>query len=89
MSDTVETLSERLNTYAMQLPRQARWHSEILASELAAEMAAALARLRRREPSARAAMGTSGVHCVHGVHARRRGAVRRAVSHCRDQVFRP
>jgi hypothetical protein len=43
MSDTVETLSERLNTYAMQLPRQARWHSEILASELAAEMAAALA----------------------------------------------
>jgi hypothetical protein len=43
MSDTVEALSERLNTYAMQLPKQARWHSEILASELAAEMAAALA----------------------------------------------
>jgi hypothetical protein len=43
VSDTVENLSERLNTYAMQLPKQARWHSEILASELAAEMAAALA----------------------------------------------
>ena len=43
VSDTVENLSERLNTYAMHLPKQARWHSEILASELAGEMAAALA----------------------------------------------
>jgi len=42
-ADTLENLSERLNTYATQLPKQARWHSEILASELAEEMAAAVA----------------------------------------------
>jgi len=42
VSDTLENLSERLNTYATQLPKQARWHSEILASDLTANIAAAL-----------------------------------------------
>jgi hypothetical protein len=36
VSDIVENLSERLNTYAAQLPRQARWQAEILIGELAA-----------------------------------------------------
>jgi hypothetical protein len=35
VSDTVEILSERLNTYAAQWPKQARWQAEILAVEMA------------------------------------------------------
>ena len=42
VTDTVGDLSERLNTYVALLPKQARWHSEILASDLAAEWAAAV-----------------------------------------------
>jgi hypothetical protein len=42
VADTIENLSERLNTYAAQLPKQARWQAEILATELAAEMTSAL-----------------------------------------------
>ncbi|WP_157899022.1 hypothetical protein [Luteitalea pratensis] len=63
-SDTLENLSERLNTYATQLPKQARWHSEILASELTAEIATALA-IDRTIPDIHdvgaAARGASGV----------------------------
>jgi hypothetical protein len=32
VSDVIENLSERLNTYAAQLPKQARWHAELLLS---------------------------------------------------------
>jgi hypothetical protein len=42
VSDTVGDLSERLNTYVALLPKQARWHSEMLAMDLAAEGAAAV-----------------------------------------------
>ena len=34
VSDLIEDLSERMNTYAAQLPKQARWQAEILVSEL-------------------------------------------------------
>ena len=34
VSDTLENLSERLNTYAAQLPKQARWQAELLASQM-------------------------------------------------------
>jgi hypothetical protein len=37
MTDTVQNLSERLNTYAAQMPRQVRWQAELLVAELAAE----------------------------------------------------
>lgn len=37
VTDTIQNLSERLNTYAAQLPRQVRWQAELLAAELAAE----------------------------------------------------
>ena len=30
VSDTIESLSQRLNTYAAELPKQARWQAEIL-----------------------------------------------------------
>src|SRR5262249_48019088 len=30
VSDLIESLSERLNTYAAQLPKQARWQAELL-----------------------------------------------------------
>ena len=33
VTDTIQNLSERLNTYAAQLPRQARWQAELLVSE--------------------------------------------------------
>jgi hypothetical protein len=35
VSDVIENLSERLNTYAAQLPKQARWHAELLLTEMA------------------------------------------------------
>src|SRR5262249_6416144 len=35
ISDVIENLSERLNTYASQLPKQARWHAELLLAETA------------------------------------------------------
>jgi hypothetical protein len=34
VTDTLENLSERLNTYAAQLPKQARWQAELLAADL-------------------------------------------------------
>ena len=37
MTDTVQNLSERLNTYAAQMPRQVRWQAELLVPELAAD----------------------------------------------------
>ena len=37
VTETVENLSERLNTYANLLPRQARWQAELLAADLAAQ----------------------------------------------------
>ena len=37
VTDTVQNLSERLNTYAAQLPRQVRWQAELLVEELAEE----------------------------------------------------
>ena len=36
VSDTLENVSERLNTYAAQLPKQARWQAELLASGMTA-----------------------------------------------------
>jgi hypothetical protein len=36
VSDVIENLSERLNIYAAQLPKQARWQAEILIAETAA-----------------------------------------------------
>ncbi len=39
VSETVETLSERLNTYAAQLPRQVRWQAELMVSEMVNEHA--------------------------------------------------
>lgn len=33
VTDTIETVSERLNTYAAQLPKLARWQAELLISE--------------------------------------------------------
>jgi hypothetical protein len=35
ISDVIENLSERMNTYAAQLPKQARWHAELLLTEMA------------------------------------------------------
>ena len=35
ISDVVESLSERVNTYAALLPKQARWQAEILVGEMA------------------------------------------------------
>ena len=35
VTDTIQNVSERLNTYAAQLPRQARWQAELLVAELA------------------------------------------------------
>jgi hypothetical protein len=37
VSDTIENLSERLNTYAELLPRQSRWQAELLIDEMAGE----------------------------------------------------
>lgn len=37
VSDTLENVSERLNTYAMQLPKQARWQAELMLSETAGD----------------------------------------------------
>jgi hypothetical protein len=34
VADVIENLSERLNTYAAQLPKQARWQAEILLAEM-------------------------------------------------------
>jgi hypothetical protein len=34
VSDTLENVSERLNTYAVHLPKQARWQAELLAVEM-------------------------------------------------------
>ena len=34
-TDTLENLSERLNTYAAQLPKQARWQAELLVDDMA------------------------------------------------------
>jgi hypothetical protein len=39
ISDVVESLSERVNTYAALLPRQARWQAEILIGEVASASA--------------------------------------------------
>ena len=33
-SDTLENMSERLNTYVAHLPKQARWQAELLAAEM-------------------------------------------------------
>ena len=38
VSDTLENVSERLNMYAAQLPRQARWQAELLAAEMTTEL---------------------------------------------------
>jgi hypothetical protein len=37
VSDTLENLSERLNIYAAQLPKQARWQAELLVADMAGE----------------------------------------------------
>ncbi len=37
VSDTLEDLSERLNTYAAQLPKQARWQAELLVADITGE----------------------------------------------------
>ena len=37
LTETVETVSERLNTYAIQLPKQARWQGELLIAQLVAD----------------------------------------------------
>jgi hypothetical protein len=37
VSETIENVSERLNTYAAQLPRQARWQAELMISDMAEE----------------------------------------------------
>ena len=37
VTDTIQNLSERLNTYAAQMPRQVRWQAELLVAELADE----------------------------------------------------
>jgi hypothetical protein len=37
VSDTLENVSERLNTYAAQLPKQARWQAELLVADMAFE----------------------------------------------------
>jgi hypothetical protein len=37
VSDTLENVSERLNTYAAQLPKQARWQAELLVADMTAE----------------------------------------------------
>ena len=37
VSDTAEAVSERLNTYAAQMPKVARWQAELLLSETAGE----------------------------------------------------
>jgi hypothetical protein len=37
VSETVETVAARLNTYAALLPRQARWEAELLLSDVAGE----------------------------------------------------
>jgi hypothetical protein len=37
VSDTLEDVSERLNTYAAQLPKQARWQAELLAADMAVD----------------------------------------------------
>jgi hypothetical protein len=37
VTDTIQNVSERLNTYAAQLPRQVRWQAELLVAELADE----------------------------------------------------
>jgi hypothetical protein len=37
VSDTIENLSERLNTYAELLPRQSRWQAELLIDEMAGD----------------------------------------------------
>ncbi len=34
VTDTIQNLSERLNTYAAQMPRQVRWQAELLVAEL-------------------------------------------------------
>jgi hypothetical protein len=34
VSDTIENVSERLNTYAAYLPKQARWQAELLAADM-------------------------------------------------------
>ena len=38
VSDTLENLSERLNMYAAQLPKQARWQAELLAAQMTTEL---------------------------------------------------
>jgi hypothetical protein len=38
VSDVIENLSERLNVYAAQLPKQARWQAEILIKEMAGSL---------------------------------------------------
>jgi hypothetical protein len=37
VTDTIQNLSERLNTYAAQMPRQVRWQVELMVAELADE----------------------------------------------------
>ncbi len=37
VSDTLENVSERLNTYAAQLPKQARWQAELMVADMTAE----------------------------------------------------
>ena len=37
VTDTIQNISERLNTYAAQMPRQLRWQAELLIAELADE----------------------------------------------------
>jgi hypothetical protein len=43
VSETLESLSQRLNTYAAQLPKQARWQAELLVADLEQEPAVASA----------------------------------------------
>jgi hypothetical protein len=57
VSDTIENLSERLNTYAAQLPKQARWQAELLVSDMTGEheVEGALADIRALGEAARRA----------------------------------
>jgi hypothetical protein len=62
VSDVIENLSERLNTYAAQLPKQARWHAELLLTELAGahNLDGALADVREIGTAARRASDLLG-----------------------------
>ncbi len=74
VTDTIQNLSERLNTYAAQLPRQVRWQAELLVAELAEEY------------DARGLLGTAG-QAVRDVLAEEHRAVIEDVNCQRQQAF--